>query len=104
MTLVIQIALGIVLAAVILAFWRQLLALGFGLLLLALVLGALGFGVVRVSNKVSVPQNSEELGAYVLVVTVVSLLAWGLMWLTEKLTNRKPKDSQAQHGEGSIEK
>jgi hypothetical protein len=97
MTLVIQIALGIVLAVVILVYWRELLALGIFLVLIAVV--AIGAWIVLKPNLDNI--NSGNFLVWAVTVGIVSLLAWAVMWLTEKAQKTRKSSLESTHSDES---
>ena len=88
-TLVIQIALGIVLAVVILVFWRQLLALGVVLVVIAIIAIGLWLGWDRMKPVLTLLETKENFVAWATTVGIVSLLAWAVMRLTERLQKER---------------
>jgi len=90
-TLVLQIAAGIVLAVVILAFWRHILALGALLAVIGVLLAVAGLGLWIGADALLA--NREYIGVWLVAVGFFSLIAWGVYRLSQKETRRQHGDS-----------
>lgn len=87
--MIIEIALGIVLAVLILRFWPLILALGAVAIALAIALVVLALGLYWFAQD---PQGA----AMIVGVTVgVLLLSWALGWLIDKLSRSNLKSREA---------
>lgn len=83
--MILEIALGIVVAVLILNFWPMILALGVVAVVLAVMLIVVGFGIYWLLQD---PQGAVTI---VVVVGCIVLLSWGLGWLSDKLSPSKYK-------------
>ena len=91
MTLVLQIAAGIILAVVILAFWRQILGLGVLLAVIGVLLAVGGLGLWIGADALMA--NRQYIGVWFVTVGFFSLIAWGVYRLSQKETRRQHGDS-----------
>ena len=91
MTLVLQIAAGILLAMAILAFWRQILWLGALLAVIAVLLVVAGYPLLLAVD--SLMANREHIGVWLVIVGVFSLIAWAVYRASQKEAERKQRDA-----------
>ena len=88
--MILEIALGIVLAVVILAFWQVILGLGLILLVVAIVLIAAGLAILWAVK------DSESFGIVVAVVGGIFLIMWFARFMSKKRSGSNTNDEEGR--------